>query len=159
MIRPLKESDILPLTAIYNYYVRTSTATFETIELTEEQMRLRLLTSSKRYPCIVAELNQKVVGYCAAHPWRPRFDNVAEVTMYIAPNECSKGLGAEMLTEIISLCKQKKGLNGLIACINADNNHSRALVEHFGFILAGHYCRVANKFGQWLDDVDYMLRF
>ena len=159
MIRTLKEADVAALTEIYNYYVRTSDATFEHIELTYEQMYKRLFGALKHFPCLVAEINGKVVGYCALHEWRPRFDHVAEVTMYLDPAERNKGLGAEMLSAIIAEAKAIKELNGLIACINAENGASRCLVERFGFKLAGHYKQVGSKFGKLLDDVDYHLIF
>lgn len=159
MIRALQKSDVAPLTEIYNHYVRTSAATFETNELTEEQMCARLFGSFPDYPCVVAEEDGKVLGYCAVHPWRQRFDNVAEVTMYISPESRSRGLGKLMLSRIIDLSKGINGLNGLIACINANNEQSKAILERFGFVLAGHYRRVARKFNHWLDDMDFQLLF
>lgn len=159
IIRPLQQSDVVPLTTIYNHYVRNSSATFEASELTVEDMRRRLFEPTSKFPCLVAEDNRVIAGYCAAHPWRPRFDHVAEVTMYLAPDYCAKGVGAKLLTEIIALCRNIDGLNGLIACINSENRHSKALLERFGFVIAGHYPKVGKKFGQWLDDTDYQLQF
>lgn len=159
-IRTLRESDVAPLLDIYNYYVRTSTATFETVELTYEQMYSRLFTPAAKFPCLVAESDDgEVMGYCALHPWRPRFDYVAEATMYLAPDAVSKGLGSEMLARIIAEGKALGSLNGIIACVNANNTASRRLVERAGFKQVGIYTKVAQKFGQWLDDVDYKLDF
>ena len=158
-IRPLQESDVTALAEIYNHYVRFSTSTFETVTLSDDEMHTRLFAPLSKYPCLVAEVDGKVVGYCALHPWRPRFDQVAEVTMYLAPDSCGKKIGKAMLSEIIEAGRNIDGLNGIIACINADNKHSRALVENMGFVLSGHYHRVGRKFNQWLDDVDYQLSF
>ncbi len=158
-LRPLHESDVVAIAEIYNYYIRTSTATFETIELSNEQMRSRLFDSFPDYPCIVAEESGNVVGYCAIHSWRPRFDNVAEVTMYISPQYCSRGIGRQMLRQIIETSKKNSKLNGLIACVNANNDHSKALLTEFGFLPTGYYRKVARKFDQWLDDVDFQLLF
>lgn len=159
MIRPFRPSDVDALTEIYNYYVRTSTATFESEEKTVDQMRERLTGPADRYPCFVAEDEGRVVGYGALHPWRPRFDCVAEATMYFSPDATGRGLGKQMLRLLIDEGRKLPWLNGIIACINATNTPSRALVESFGFHMAGSYERVGRKFGQWLDDVDYQLLF
>lgn len=159
MIRQLRETDIAPLTEIYNHYVRTSTATFETEPLTEGQMHLRLIEEQGDYPCFVHEENGIVIGYGALHKFRPRFDHVAEATIYYAPEATARGFGAEMLARLIDEGRKMPMLNGIIACINATNTPSRRLAERFGFRMVGIYEKVGYKFGQWLDDVDYELLF
>lgn len=155
-IRPLQDSDITPLREIYNHYVRTSTCTFETSELTDAQMLRRLQQS---HLCLTLEDGGRVMGYCALHPWRPRFDRVAEATMYLAPQAVSRGFGSLMLERIIAEGRRLPHLTGIIACINATNRPSRALVEKFGFRQAGEYFNVARKHGLDLTDVDYHLIF
>lgn len=160
MLRPLKEADVVPLTDIYNYYVANSEATFETEPLTPQQMRQRLFNPVEAgFPCLVEEEEDKVIGYGALHPFRPRFDYVAEATIYFAPDSLGRGHGAAMLARLIDEGRKLHRLNGIIACINARNEASRALVERFGFRQVGVYERVGRKFGQWLDDVDYELLF
>lgn len=160
IIRQLIESDIEPLRAIYNYYVRTSTATFETEEVSAETMRRRLLDPiDASYPCIVAEEQGRVVGYCALHPWRPRFDTTAEATLYLAPEACGAGLGLRMTEAIVERAREVEWIHALIACINADNAPSRRLVEKVGFRQVAHFREVGRKFGGWLDDVEYELTF
>lgn len=159
MIRPLRESDIVSLTEIYNHYVLHSAATFESAPLTVGQMRKRLLEPAATFPCLVVEESSIVGGYAALHPFRPRFDCVAEATMYLAPEFTSRGVGSLMLQQLIETARSIDGLNGIIACINAANTPSRRLVESFGFKQVAYYERVGRKFGQWLDDVDYQLLF
>ena len=159
MIRPLRESDIVSLTEIYNHYVLHSAATFESAPLTVGQMRRRLLEPAATFPCLVVEESGVVGGYAALHSFRPRFDCVAEATMYLAPEFTSRGIGRLMLRRLIEAGRSIEGLNGIIACINAANVPSRQLVESFGFRQVAYYERVGRKFGQWLDDVDYQLLF
>lgn len=156
IIREFKESDIEPLRRIYNYYVRTSTATFETEEKTTTEMSERLQGPiAQGYPCIVAEEGGEIAGYCALHSWRPRFDHTAEATLYLAPEFCGVGLGKQMTEEIIRLGREREWLHAIIAAINADNTASIKLVESLGFKKVAHYEEVGRKFGQWLDDVEY----
>lgn len=155
-IRNFSDSDVEALCRIYNFYVRTSTVTFETEELTVTQMAARLTDPiSAGYPCIVAEENGEVAGYCALHPWRPRFDHTAEATLYLAPEFCGKGLGRMMTLEILDRARQVTWLHAVIAAINADNAASIKLVENIGFKKVAHYLQVGRKFGKWLDDVEY----
>lgn len=160
IIRDFRLSDVEPLQKIYNYYVRTSTVTFETEELSTPQMFERLTGPVRLgYPCVVAEDDGKVVGYCALHPWRPRFDHTAEATLYLAPDYCGAGLGRQMTETIIRMAGEVNWLHAIIACINADNKASVKLVEKLGFEKVAHYRQVGRKFGMWLDDVEYELIF
>lgn len=160
IIREFSRNDAEPLQQIYNHYVRTSTVTFETEELSVSQMFERLNGPVELgYPCVVAEDAGRVVGYCALHPWRPRFDHTAEATLYLAPDCCGAGLGYKMTERIIQLARMTNRLHAIIACINAENKASIKLVEKLGFEKVAHYRQVGRKFGMWLDDVEYELIF
>lgn len=156
MIRPLREADVEPLRQIYNHYVRTSSATFETEELTVEMMRMRLFAPLQKYPCLVLEEEGSVLGYCALHPYRPRFDLLAEATMYLAPEAVKSGHGSAMMERIIAEARRLP-LSGIIACINAENEASRHILARFGFSLVATYPNAAVKFGRTLTDQDYLL--
>lgn len=158
IIRDLDLKDVEPLRDIYNYYVRTSTVTFETEELTFDAMRRRLFDPvALGYPCLVAEECGMTAGYCALHPWRPRFDTTAEATLYLAPDARGKGIGRQLTARMVELARASERIHALIACINADNAASRRIVETIGFMQVAHYREVGRKFGQWLDDVEYEL--
>ena len=47
---------------IYNEYVVHGTATFEEVPLTEEEMSRRIIDISSRFPCLVCEIDERVVG-------------------------------------------------------------------------------------------------
>lgn len=160
IIRQLTEADVEPLRHIYNNYVRTSTVTFELQEQTYEQMRDRLFEPVKSgFPCLVAEEDGRVSGYCAAHAWNPRYETTAEITMYLAPETCGKGVGSLMMSRIIDIVRQIDIIHCLIVCISSDNIASRRLVEKFDFKEVAYYPQIARKFGKWVDDVDYQLIF
>lgn len=156
MIRPLRESDVEPLRDIYNHYVRTSAATFETVELSPEQMHERLYAPLDKFPCLVLEEQGRVLGYCALHPYRPRFDLLAEATMYLAPEAVKSGHGTAMMERIIAEARRLP-LTGIIACINGENIASQRILARFGFRLVGTYPNAARKFGRLLTDRDYLL--
>ena len=72
-IRPAQEADLPAITAIYEHAVRFGTATFEldAPDLVEMTRRFRALIDGG-YPYFVAALNDRVVGYAYAGPYRPR---------------------------------------------------------------------------------------
>lgn len=156
MIRRLRESDVEPLRQIYNYYVRTSAATFETEEITYPLMRERLFMPLTKFPCLVLEEDGLVLGYCALHPYRPRFDLLAEATMYLAPEAVKAGHGTAMMERIIAEGRALP-ISGIIACINSENEASKRILARFGFRLVGTYPDAAVKFGRRLTDCDYLL--
>ena len=72
MIRKVRLQDSREITDIYNEYVLHSTATFETEELTDKEMKLRIADIVAIYPYFVYEADGKVAGYCYAHAWKER---------------------------------------------------------------------------------------
>ena len=88
MIRPVKQQDISFMADIYNEYVVHGTATFEEVPLTEEEMSRRIIDISSRFPCLVCEIEERVVGYCYAHLWKGygAYKHTLETTVYLSPD-------------------------------------------------------------------------
>ena len=75
MIRPVKQQDISFMADIYNEYVVYGTATFEEVPLTKEEMSRRIIDISSRFPCLVCEIEERVVCYCYSHMWKGYWAN------------------------------------------------------------------------------------
>ena len=63
MIRSIEEKDIPVILDWYNWYIRNSTATFETEELTLIEFKQRVHKIIEKYPWIILEEDGKPVGY------------------------------------------------------------------------------------------------
>lgn len=158
MIRKVRTNDVAAITTIYNGYIQNSTATFETEPITEEEMKQRIESISPHFPYLVDEENGVITGYCYAHPWKARtaYQYTLETTVYLAPEFIGKGIGRLLMERLIEESRSS-GFRALIACITAENESSCSFHERLGFEKVSHFVKVGEKFGRWLDVVDYEL--
>ena len=68
MIRLAELQDAKAIACIYNRYIAESTATFATDPMEEAEIRKYILSARGLY--FVYEDNEKILGYCYAHPCR-----------------------------------------------------------------------------------------
>ena len=158
MIRKVTLNDVRILTDIYNGYIENSDATFETEQISEEEMKRRVLEISSDFPYFVDEENGEIAGYCYAHPWKARasYRYTLETTVYLSPKYFRRGIGKKLMERLID--ESRKGsFHSLIACITAGNEASCKLHESLGFEQVSNFKEVGMKFGRWLGVVDYEL--
>lgn len=159
MITEVSTSDAIQIAAIYNHYVRESVATFDTEEWSVEKMSERIKSLSSSYPYLVYKTAEGIIaGYCYVHPWKEKdaYSRTLETTVYISPEHTGKGIGKELMNELISICRKRNYLT-LIACITEGNESSFKLHERLGFERVSHFKKVGMKFGKYLDVIDYEL--
>lgn len=151
-------ADAPAIAAIYRAYVTETTISFETVAPTEAEMGRRIAELSAHGPYLVYEEEGEIAGYCYAHAWKERmaYCHTLETTIYLAPAHQGKGIGRQLMTALIDACR-RQGVHALIACITADNRASCALHSSLGFEQVSLFKEVGQKFGQWLDVVDYEL--
>jgi phosphinothricin acetyltransferase len=153
MIRPATLRDIPRITAIYAYYVATATATFEVTAPTEAEMLERFVRlTNAGFPYLVSVIDEQVAGYAYAGPYRPRpaYRYTVEDTIYLAPEAAGRGLGSQLLGELIAQC-QSLGYKQMIAVIGGAAEASCRLHARLGFHEAGRLSNVGYKFDRWLD--------
>lgn len=148
--------DLQSVTDICNFYIRTSTATFELEDVTPEQMARRFAPA---LPGLVAVEDGRVVGYAYVHPWKERaaYAPTLELTVYLAPDFCGRGLGEQLVSEVIERTRRLGRFRSVIACITADNERSISLFRSLGFTQVSLFRSVGEKFGRMLDVVDLQL--
>lgn len=157
-VRNVRVEDAADIAEIYNYYIEKTTVTFETMEVSADEMSERLQQISANYPYLVYEDEGKVVGYCYAHQWKEKaaYQFTAEVTVYVAPQRRNGGIGRELMQHLLRECKAA-GLHSLIACITVPNDESVRFHQNFGFRQASYFHQVGRKFGEWIDIYDFEL--
>ena len=151
-------SDAKAINEIHNYYVQTSTATWQIDEDTEDQRRQWLKSRSPEYPVIVATLGSDVVGWSSisAYNTRKGWSGTVEDSIFIHHAHHGQGLGKKVLQELLRLA-DALGHHSVIARISGEQASSRQLHATLGFEESGILRGVGRKFGQKLDCV-YMLR-
>jgi phosphinothricin acetyltransferase len=106
-------------------------------------------------PCLVArdEASGEVLGWAALGSYSARavYRGVAEVSIYVAPDQARRGVGRALLTALIKR-SEIAGFWTLIAGIFPENEASIALHKACGFKLVGTYERIGQMpGGAWRD--------
>jgi L-amino acid N-acyltransferase YncA len=158
-IRPADTFDLPKITEIYNFEVVHGTATFDTEQKTlAEQTKWFDEHQAKNLPVLVAEIDGHVVAWAALSAWSQRcaYAKTVEISIYVADGYRQKGIGKQMLKELL-LAGKAGGYHAVLARITQDNVISIKMHEKLGFFQAGHLREVGEKFGRRLDV--YILQF
>ena len=154
-IRPYQRSDVETIVAILNYYIANSTALYDyELRTLGQQLTIFEEKLTKGFPIIVATIEERVVGfgYYSEFRFREAYKFTVEHTVYVMPNEHGKGIGKELLQNLIDLAKIQK-LHTMIAFIDSENESSIAFHEQFGFTTVGIIKESGFKFERWLHSV------
>ncbi len=152
-LRPATQDDLAEINSIYNYYVLTSTATYQTTPETEEaRQRWFLDRDPVRHPVMIVELEGRPVAWGSLSPFgkREAFAGTVENSIYIHPDFRRRGLGRLLLHDQIQQATAA-GHHAIIAAISGEQTGSIALHTIHGFTEAGRLREVGWKSGQWLD--------
>jgi L-amino acid N-acyltransferase YncA len=156
IIRPSREADMAAVHRIYAHHVMHGFGSFEEEPPDlAELMRRRAEYLSRRLPYLVAELDNRIVGYAYAGPYRTRsaYRFTVENSIYVDPAQTGRGIGRKLLAELIAQCTAL-GFRQMIAVIgDSANAGSISLHEALGFKMAGTLRAVGRKKGRWLDSV------
>jgi phosphinothricin acetyltransferase len=156
VIRPLTPADHGPATAVYNYYVTTSTATFQTEPLDPDAWAADALTGEPdRHGAWAVEAGDGAfAGFLLVTPFKSRcaYRDTAEVTVYLDPAHTGRGLGREALAHADAHATTA-GLHALLAVVCAENDASLRLFERTGYERCALLREVGTKFGRRLDVV------
>ncbi len=151
-----EEIDLETILSIYNYYIITTTATFDQSSISREELCQRVFINHDKYQTFIIRCGGDTVGFCFLTQFKKKksYDRTAEIGLYLKPEFTGKGIGKEAIIflEEVALNKQIKVL---IACICSENTTSIRLVQKLGYEQCAHYKEVGEKFGRILDVVDY----
>lgn len=152
MIRNIETKDLQQVCDIYNHYVETTHASFETNPVPVEEMERRMLEYTSDYPWLVCEKDGHVIGFCYGSKWRPRpaYRFTAEVTIYLDKDFLGLGIGKQLYFELFSQLKEL-GIHSVIATIAIPNEKSQRLHESLGFKQVAHFSEMGYKFDRWID--------
>ena len=141
---------------IYDWYIANTTATFHTEPVTIGQLKEFIFVHHPRYKSYIIKVDEQMAGYCFLTYYKNRqaYDRTAEVTIYLKPNFCHKGLGKIALAYLEEKAAGTD-IRNLVGIISGDNRGSIALFEHAGFTKCAHFRNVGEKFNKILDVVAY----
>ena len=160
-IRAVLPSDVASIASIYNHYVRTCIATFEEIEVSEQEMATRIeAVQSQHLPWLVITDQQTLLGYAYASPWKARsaYRFSVEVTVYLSPGASGKGVGFSLYQALFRQLEQLP-VHSVLAGISLPNEASVKLHEKMGMRKIAHFSEIGYKFGRWIDTGNWQLVF
>lgn len=152
-VRTALSGDAEHVAAIYNHYVTTSVITFEEVDVAASEMARRILEiQSASLPWLVAELDNRIVGFAYAGKWKSRaaYKFSTEVTVYVRPGLAGSGIGSKLYGELLPSLKSS-GMHTAIGGVALPNDASIRLHEKFGFKKIAHFEEVGFKFNRWID--------
>lgn len=151
-LRSATSHDLEQIDLIYDHYIHTSTATYQTRSRSDQETAAWFAAHGPQHPVIVAELDGHVVGWGSLSPFHARtaFNRTVEESVYIHHDFHRRGLGKAILAELLKRAKEL-GHHRVIAAISGDQEPSLALHESMGFTERGRLTEVGFKFGRWLD--------
>ncbi len=154
-LRPYRPTDVAAIVAIVNFNILNSTALYDYEPRTEQaQQAVFEEKLQKGFPIWVATIGDELVGfgYYSEFRFREAYQYTVEHSVYVAPDFYGKGIGKELLQQLIQLAKAQ-GKHTLIAVIDSENQGSIKFHEQFGFTTVGVLKQTGFKFDRWLDTV------
>jgi phosphinothricin acetyltransferase len=152
-IRMAAAADAAAIARIYNHYVATSCATFETEPVSAQDMAARIAgVVAAGLPWLVAETPAGIAGYAYAAPWKARsaYRHSAETSVYLAPARTGQGIGQRLYVALIDALRALP-IHAVIGGIALPNAGCVALHERLGFRKVAHFEHVGYKHDRWID--------
>lgn len=161
-VRYAELSDAEGVNAVYNPFIETSPATFETEPYDTVRRREWLAASlaDPRHPVVVAIDGDEVVGFANAAAYDPRqgYARSVKTSVFAAADRPGQGIGGA-LYEALMAALAKTDVHRAYAIIVAPNPASEALHRRFGFARVAVLSEVGHKFGRAHDVIWYEKRF
>ena len=153
-IRMAKKEDAKYLLAIYAPYVLHTSITFEYDVPSLEVFEKRIEDTLMFYPYLVAEVDDRVVGYAYAGVFKGRraYQYSCEVSIYVDDKMHHRGVG-KILYDVLEKLLKRQNIQNVNVCITYPNERSIAFHEACGYTLSAHFHKCGYKFDTWYDMV------
>lgn len=144
--------DAVGCAAVYGPFVAETAVSLEERVPTAADFGARIRRIQQTHPWLVAEHEDRVVGFAYGCPHRERagYRWAADVTVYVEPAFQRRGVGRALYGSLFSLLKEQ-GLWVACAGIGLPNEASVSLHESLGFVRVGVYRNIGYKLGRWWD--------
>ena len=160
-IRTAAPADAPGLLAIYAPYITDTAVSFEYDVPSVDEFTDRIRTTLEKYPYLVAESEDRIVGYCYVSilHGRQAYDWSVETSIYVEQNCKRMGIGRK-LHDALEQALSAMGILNLYACIAFPIGEDPYLTEdsvhfheHLGYEHTAHFHKCGYKFNRWYDIV------
>lgn len=161
VVRAASTDDAGALLEIYAPYVEETAISFEYEVPGLEEFRERIRNTLKKYPYLVAQDGDEILGYAYTGPFvgRAAYGWAAETSIYLRRDRLKRGIGGKLyaVLEELSRAQHLISLNACIGYPRAEDAHltknSVQFHAHLGYRLVGEFRSCGYKFGTWYDMV------
>lgn len=158
-IRFASKDDARELSLIYKPYVEKTAISFEYIAPDEKEFEKRIKEKTIKYPYLLAECGEEIVGFCYASQFlpRPAYEHSVETTLYVKEGYRGFGIGRKLYLALEKLLKLQNvlSLNACIACADKPDetldNSSMLFHSKMGYRYVGRFNSSGYKFGRFYD--------
>src|SRR5580765_3764292 len=151
-IRLARSSDGDEIARIYRPFVESTIISFETVPPEPSEIAGRIAATTVRYPWLVCERKDRIMGYAYAtrHRERKAYQWSVDTSAYVDPPFWRQGVGGGLYRSLVGILSAQGFVNAY-AGIALPNPASVGLHESVGFRPVGVYRAVGYKLGAWHD--------
>ena len=152
-LRPANVADAEAITELWNYYIRETAVTFNSIEKSAETVREAILECRKdKRAFLIAENRGRLVGFCTYFQFRKGigYEKTMEHTILAQPDVQGRGIGRGLMQRLFDHA-HAEGVRSLWAGVSGDNPGGVAFHESIGFSNIARLPQVGHKFDRWID--------
>lgn len=156
-IRLARAEDAAAVRDIYAPYVLTTAITFDLVPPSVEEMANKITSTLACRPFLVAENDERVLGFSYASAFRPRdaYIHAIETSVYLDQNCKGRGLGRRLYTALENILRLQHvyTANACISYIDPADEYSpatsRLFHERMGYKQCAHIPNCGRKFDRW----------
>jgi len=151
-IRDASAADATTCAAIYAPYVTETVISFETAPPTSAQMWERMTEALRTHAWLVAEVDDRVIGYAYGRPFAPRaaYRWSCETSIYLDRDRHGAGIGRALYSALLQRLGDR-GYRTALAGMTLPNEASAGLHRAMGYEQVGIYRRIGWKNDAWHD--------
>ncbi len=159
IIREVHLEDAVRLVEIYSYYVLNTAVSFEYTVPTTEEFEDRIRHIVEKYPYLVCEVNDKIVGYAyaSAYSGRDAYAWTVTTSIYLDKDYRRQGIGTALYEKLENRLREQGIVNmlaGAAYCEKEDeylSHDSFKFHSKIGFTKVAHMESIGKKFDRWYD--------
>ena len=151
IIRNAVLTDASDILRIYAPIITDTCISFETEVPSIAEIKERIDKTTKNYPYLVCEIDNKIVGYAygSKHRERAAYKYSTDVSVYVDSEYHRQGIGSALYQKLLNMLREQ-GVYTAYAGITLPNEKSIGLHKAMGFREVGIYHNVGYKLDTWL---------
>jgi len=151
-IRESRSNDLAAIREIYNQGIEDRIATLDEVAKTEDAIHEWYRAHGDRYGVIVAERDDRVVGWASLNPYSHRcaYRGVADLSVYVERQARGTGVGSALLQSIERYAKQNE-FHKIVLFALAKNEAGQRLYLKMGYRNVGIFAEQGRLDGRFVD--------